>query len=148
MTTRQTLQHKIDESSKISEHLMTLRQNFALSNREIASRLGVSEAFVSRALHGKTTSGRQFLAGLELLLELTILKRTGVNQVLALELKSMKDRIEELQTQIIPRYPEHRPQNLAVNDDDVSSNSPGAGPEMVDLAAKLMGKKKTDPPAK
>src|SRR5690242_17593204 len=75
MTKGQIVQRKLDESSKISEYLMLIRHSHGFSNREIAAKCGVSAAFVSRALHGKTTSGKQFLASLELLIEVIELRK-------------------------------------------------------------------------
>jgi transcriptional regulator with XRE-family HTH domain len=121
MTLAHSKQHKNDVNSIILANLIELRELYGLNWKIIGEKVGVAPSTISRIFIGKSTGGRQLLAGLELLKELTILKRTGVNQQLAGELETMKQRIEDLQRQISPKYPEHRPQNAALNEPKVTA---------------------------
>lgn len=136
---------------KIKDILILLRGEFGYSNREIADKVGVGENYLSNVFNGGKAGSAQLLAGLLLLKELTVLKRSGVNQELARELEAMKKRIEEVQQQTSSRYPEHKPQHLAMNErgertaEPVSSNpadEPDLGAIKKAVAAAQPGKRK------
>lgn len=145
-----------DESStqlKIKDLLIQLKQTFGISFNEIAEQVGVSNTYLSSVFNQKRDGGRQLYAGLLLLKELTVLKQSGVrtNPDLNRELETMRTRIEELQKQISPRYPEQRPDNLALNEKKekagggASSASSGEIAVAVTKLAAAGSKKKSDP---
>lgn len=150
MTTEQTSQHKSSLKDKILDNLIALRDKYGFKNREIASKLGMNENYLSRVFNGNAEGSPQLLAGLLLLKELTELKRSGVNQELSRELEAMKQRIGEIADQISPRYPEHQPDNMALNQETAPFNSASPGETAVEVTkvAVAAGKKKLGPPPK
>ena len=70
-----TTQQKNDLKLNISAALMSLKECFNLSSRQIAQRLAVNENYLSRVYNGRGNGSPQLLAGLNLLVELETFKK-------------------------------------------------------------------------
>lgn len=87
------VQHKNEVSSKVLALLIELRDSFKMNWQVVGSKVGVAPSTLSRISTGKSTGGRQLLASLELLKELTEMKASGV--------RTNPDLHQELEAQII-----------------------------------------------
>lgn len=75
MTQRKTSQQESSPKTKILAVLMLLRNTYGMTGREIAGMLGVNENYLSRVFNGKELGSNQLAAALEMLLELTKIRR-------------------------------------------------------------------------
>jgi len=123
MTTKRRLQASSQYSEKIKETLILLRGDFELSNREIALNLGVGENYLSNVFNGGKAGSEQLLKGLELLKEVIELRKqvASAKSPIAQEIAAIRQRLDEMERSVGPKYPEHPPQNWVMNEEKTAS---------------------------
>lgn len=115
-----SVQEKIELTSKVKAILIELNSIFEKTNREISQKIGVSESFLSRVDNGKAHAGRQLFFALQLLLELETLKKENAE---LRELLRLEDRKRKFLAEPTPIY---------------SGNEKKINPNTVDLVADEM----------
>lgn len=134
-------QDKTELSSKILALLIELRDVHGFTWEEIGKKIRVASTTISKISKGNKSGGPQLLGALELLRELTELKKAGlrVNPNVLEEVRVMRRRLEELEKQLRVPYPEHVPNPMLLNElPDQVSSAPEAQEEreIAELAAK------------
>jgi len=75
MALKNIQQHKTALNTKILELLMVLKDDYGMSFRDVADKLKVTEGTISKVKNQHQAGSEQMLAALEMLLELTKIKR-------------------------------------------------------------------------
>lgn len=136
------MQQEISLGTNIKAVLIELRNNYGVSNREIAERICVSESYLSNVFNGGKEGSEQLLAGLRLLkrvIELENQPPPKTNRELILELAERVAMIEK-GLKIAP-YPPHRSQASVLNEGAAggeASSGPEPDPEFLALARRSM----------
>ncbi len=123
-------QAKTARSNRIADLLMQLTGVFGLKQREIALAVGVSGTYLNGVINGRNVAGRQLLAGLELLKELTIYRAKEAEQNRILAMKAEIAALEARQGGGV--YPAHVPDAAALNETptpDPRSKTPDPRPQ-------------------
>ncbi len=128
------LQQKSHLKVEILEVLTVLEGLGWRNQAEISRILGYEKDVLSRVKTEDNYSGsKQLLAAMKLLQELTILRQSE-------DIKNRMAEIEKLKKSGIARYPEHVPQNLALNQEESRFSSSAAGEPDVEAIKKAVEK--------
>lgn len=118
MPLSKTTQDKLARKAKIAGILIDLIENYGMDGREIAGRLKVKEATVSKLKNERQVGSEQMLSALEMLLELTQLKMFEVNR-----LRSKLEDLTQSRVKFESKLKELKPDGLQKSGDEIAKKA-------------------------